>query len=207
MLAFTRVTDYVNRWDESPDKSLKLAHELAQGAVALDDSEPHAHFSLGLAYMWMKQHDRAIAEAEKALALDPNFAIGYVLLGDIQTYAGESEEAIESLSSAMRLDPHYQDVLLHFLALAYFHLDRNDDAISALKRRLIRKPDSDISRVLLAATYGHMGRVEESRAEWVEVMRVNPDYSLEHRRRILPYKDPADFERIVDGLRKAGLPE
>ena len=34
---------------------------------------------------------------------------------------------------------------------------------------------------------------------------VNPAYSLEHRRKVLPYKNPADFETVVDGLRKAGL--
>ncbi len=43
------------------------------------------------------------------------------------------------------------------------------------------------SRALLAASYGHLGRVGESRAEWAEVMRINPDYSLAHRRKILPY--------------------
>ena len=29
--------------------------------------------------------------------------------------------------------------------------------------------------------------------------------SLEQRREVLPYKYPADFDRILDGLRKAGL--
>ena len=38
-------------------------------------------------------------------------------------------------------------------------------------------------------------------------LRLNPDYSLEHRRQVLPYKDPTNFEKMVDGLRKAGLPE
>jgi adenylate cyclase len=37
------------------------------------------------------------------------------------------------------------------------------------------------------------------------VLRVNPDYSLEYRRKVLPYKNPADFEHVVDGLRKAGV--
>jgi len=61
--------------------------------------------------------------------------------------------------------------------------------------------------VLLAASYGHLGRFAEAREEWEEVFRINPDYSLEHRRKVLPYKNPADFERIVDRLRKAGLTE
>jgi tetratricopeptide (TPR) repeat protein len=74
-----------------------------------------------------------------------------------------------------------------------------------LKRRLVRKPESDISRVLLASVYGHMGNFEESRAEWAEALRINPDYSLEHRRKTLPYKNPADFEHLLDGLRKADL--
>lgn len=41
---------------------------------------------------------------------------------------------------------------------------------------------------------------------WQELLRVNPDYSIEHRRQILPYKNPADFERVVLGLQKVGLP-
>ena len=40
-----------------------------------------------------------------------------------------------------------------------------------------------------------------------ELLRVNPGYSIEQRRKVLPYKNPADFERFVEGLRKAGLPE
>jgi hypothetical protein len=39
------------------------------------------------------------------------------------------------------------------------------------------------------------------------IARVNPSYSIEQRRKVLPYKNPADFERFVEGLRKAGPPE
>ncbi len=105
----------------------------------------------------------------------------------------------------MRLDPHYLDIRLHWLAQAYFQLNQFPEAIGYLKRRFVRKPDSDISRVLLAACYGHLGLVEEAKAAWVEALRLNPDYSLDHRRQVLPYKNPADFEKIVDGLLKAGI--
>jgi adenylate cyclase len=52
-----------------------------------------------------------------------------------------------------------------------------------------------------------MGRFDEAREAWREALRVNPSYSLEQRRKVLPYKNPEDFERLADGLRKAGLPE
>ena len=52
---------------------------------------------------------------------------------------------------------------------------------------------------------GHTGRAEEARAIWEEVMRVNPDCSLEGTQRILPYEEPERLEFFVDGLRKAGL--
>ena len=196
---------YTNHWGENPDRSLELAMELGQRAVELDGSNPFAYFAVGAAALWMKQHDRAAAAYRKGLAIDPNFALGYAGLALVSVYSGNPREAIASLEKAMRLDPHYRDIHLHFLGVAHFQLDEYEQAIVALKRRLVRKPDSDISRVLLAAIYGHMGKLEESRAEWAEALRSNPDYSLEHRRETLPYKNPADFEHFVDGLRKAGV--
>ena len=62
-----------------------------------------------------------------------------------------------------------------------------------------------MSHVLLASCYGHLGHFAEAQAEWREAYRVNPDYSLEHRRKVLPYKNPGDFEHIVEGLRKASV--
>jgi adenylate cyclase len=76
-----------------------------------------------------------------------------------------------------------------------------------LERRILRSPETDASRVLLAASYGQMGRVDEAREVWREALRVNPGYSLDRRRKVLPYKNPDDFEKVVEGLLKAGLPE
>ena len=62
-----------------------------------------------------------------------------------------------------------------------------------------------MSRALLAAIYGHLGRPDEARAQWQELLQINPNYSIEHRRKVLPYKNPADFDPFVDGLQKGWL--
>jgi len=206
-LSFTHNMDHVNQWGEVPEQSQKLAIEWSERAVAMDESEPSAHIALGIAYLWASRHEDAIIETQRALALEPNCSLGHSVFGWIHHYVGDQAQAIDSLHKAMQLDPHYPEIYLHFLAQAYFQLGRDEDVVSILQRRLVRHSESDISHVLLAATYGHMGRLEDARSEWREALRINPEYSLEHRRRVLPYKDPADLDRIVDGLRKAGLPE
>ena len=155
-------------------------------------------------YLWNRRHDEATIELERAISLNPNFSLAHAILGLALHYAGRSERALQCFDRAIAFDP-YTDVYLHFQAQAYFQLGRYEKAVEILKRRLTRNPDSDISRVLLAASYGHLGRIDEARARWQELLRVNPNYSLEHRRRVLPYRNPSDFELVVEGLRKAGL--
>jgi adenylate cyclase len=205
-LAFTHSVQYVNRWSPDPEGSLRRAQELVDRALTLDPAEAEAHYVQGIIHLWHeKDVDQAIADAERAIALDPSFARGYGALGAALHYAGRSEDALAHLATMARLDPHHPAQYQHFLAQSLFALGRFEDAVRASKARLARQPHSDVSHVLLAACYGHLGRAEEARAEWQEALRINPDYSLEHRRRILPYKDPADFEQVVDGLRGAGI--
>lgn len=204
-LALTHGLDYLNRWSASPPESMAQAEEVATRAVTLDDSDPWAHWALAMAKLYTRRHDGAIDEAERAIVLNPNFAEGHFSLGEALYYSGRSEEALESFARGQTLNPYFPDVLLHFQALASFQLRRYDEAVDLLLQRLARNAVTDVSRALLAASYGHLGRLEEARAAWQEVLRVNPDYSLEYRRKVLPYKNPADFEPMVDGLRKAGI--
>ena len=107
----------------------------------------------------------------------------------------------------MALDPYCPSLWIHFQAQASYQLGRYSEAVSLLKRRILRNPETDASRALLAASYGQMGLFEKAREAWRELLRVNPGYSIEQRRKVMPYKNPEDFELFVEGLRKAGLPE
>lgn len=204
-LALTHGIDYLNRWGASPPESMAQAEEAATRAVTLDDSDPWAHWALAIAKLYTRRHDEAVDEVERALALNPNFAEAHVCRGETLYYSGRPEEALESFARGKTLNPYFPDVVLHFQALALFQLGRYDEAVDLLLQRLARNAATDVSRALLAASYGHLGRLEDARAAWQEVLRVNPDFSLEYRRKVLPYKNPADFELMVDGLRKAGV--
>ena len=127
-------------------------------------------------------------------------------MASIQVFSGDAAGAIDTSDTCMRLDPLYPDLVLYFLAEARISLEQFDEAVAALKQRLERNPNSETSYALLASCYGHLGRIAESRAAWADVMRIAPNFSIERRRRILPFRNPDDFERRVEGMRMAGLP-
>ena len=184
---------------------MEHAEQAAGRAVALDDADPWAHWALSMIYLYTRRHDAALSECERVVALNPNFAEGYVSFGEVLHYSGSNEEALRCFDRGMALNPYFPDVLLHFRALACFQLGRYGEAVSLLEQRVARNAITDVSRALLAASLGHLGRVDEARAAWQETLRVNPGYSLDYRRKVLPYKNPANFELVVEGLRKAGL--
>jgi len=192
------------QWDQD-SQPLERAFALIQRAVALDSSLPDVHRFLGIVYLWKKQHDQAITEAERAVALNSNDAEAYAGLAYILNYAGRPEEALGLVEKAMRLNPRHPVTYLHSLGLAYRLTGRNEEALAAYKRALARNPDLLVAHFMLAAIYSELGREEEARAEVAELLRLSPGFSLEVARQRTPYKDQAKLERLLAGLRKAGL--
>ena len=205
-IGFTQVNDYVNGWAEVPERSLQIGLENARRAVQMDEAEPQGHYALAVALFFHRETDRALAEARRSVALAPNFAQGHHTIARMLTFSGDAAGAINTIDTYMQLDPLYPDMALYLLAEARFALGQFEEAVTVLKQRHGRNPDSATSYALLASCYGHLGRIAESQAAWAEVMRIAPDFSIERQRRTLPYKNPDDFERRVEGMRKAGLP-
>jgi adenylate cyclase len=207
LLGGAHVIDYANGWSTAPAQTLQEAEKAARQAVRLDERHPYALWALALICLWARRYDEALEAAEKAIAFNPNFAEAHTALGFVLHHVGQSEEAVKCHERAVALNPVFPDIWLHFQAQALYQLGRYPEAVGLLKRRILRNPNTDASRALLAASYGQMGRIEEAREAWRELLRVNPAYSVEQRRKVVPYKNPKDFERFVEGLHKAGLPE
>jgi tetratricopeptide (TPR) repeat protein len=171
----------------------------------LNDALPYAHWILSNIYLWKQQHEQAIGEAEKIIALAPNLADGYYALGFVLNWAGRPEEAIGLVEKAQRLDPRNFDFYCLALGQSYRLTRRYEEAIAAYKRTIQFNPNQPGPHAFLATIYSELGREEEARAEVGELLRISPNYSVESGRQRLPFKDPAEVERVLDGLRKAGL--
>jgi adenylate cyclase len=206
LLAEIYRSEWMYGWRDDDD-ALDRALELARRGVALDDELPFAHMFLGWIHLWRKEHDQAIAEAERCLSLDPNNAEGHVRLGHTLDFAGRPAEGIPFIEAAMRLDPHYPFLYIFWLGHAFDSLQRYDEAVVAYRRVISRNPDFFYAHVHLAAACAQLGRMEEAGSEAVEALRLDPRFSVRRIAQRLPFKDAAALARLVDGLRMAGLPE
>jgi adenylate cyclase len=203
-LSIISFAEYANQWNNATAENLTQALELARKAIEMDDTEPQGYSSLAIVLSWMRRLDEAEQAAERAVALAPNLPDAYTGLGNVRDFQGRHEDAVALYTRAFRLDPQF-DMSLHFLGRALLALGRYDEAEIAFKRRLAMTPRSDMSRFYLACLYGLTGRYEEARRSWQETLEVNPKFSVDHLRRTLPYKDPTLLDRLVGGLRDAGI--
>jgi len=60
------------------------------------------------------------------------------------------------------------------------------------------------AHVELAASYIYLGRENEARAEAAEVLRIDPEFSVERFLKGHP-RDQSEKDRIAENLRKAAL--
>jgi adenylate cyclase len=204
-IAATHIIDYANGFSSDPEASLRSGLALAERVVEMDPEEPAGHFALCAAYVWSRDLEKAQAEARRSQELSPNSADILRLNAQIQIFSGDAAGAVETLDAYVKRDPHYPDMALQLIADARFTLGDYEQAIEALEQRLKRSPNSETAHALLASCYGMLGRAEECRKAWAETLRLSPGFSMERRRRVLPFRNPEHFERRVEALRKAGV--
>jgi adenylate cyclase len=195
-----------SRWGKSRKKSIEQAVELAQKAISLDESNPGGYILLSHIYtLLMRQYDRAITEAERAIALDPNETGAYSTLGLALIFSGRPQEAFAPIEKSIRINPFAPPIYFKRLGLAYRDTGRYEEAIAQFKKVLDRSPDDINTHLCLTTTYSFTGRDEEARAQALEVLRIQPKYSLERFEKnvLSEYKNKAYGYRCIDALSKA----
>jgi adenylate cyclase len=200
--------NYLWQWlsQQSPAaQTLEPAVAAMQRALALSDSLNWNHWILGLVYLNQHQYEQALAEVERAVAFDPTEAGTCASLAEVLSRMGRTDEALEAAAQALRLKSDVLDSHLASVGTAYAVAGRYEEARAVLQRYLSHYPNILPAHLMLAAVYSELGQAAEARAEATEVLRLNPQFSLEVHRQRMPIKDPEVLERHIAALRKAGL--
>ncbi len=197
------------RHSDDRDGDAKAAMDLARRAVELDPDFARSHSALGLAHSALGQSEEGIAAARSAVELQPGDADSHAWLARCLMWAGEGDEACEEARMALRLDPQYvEGPYLNLLGRVSFVAGRYEDAIEACERNEARGGIAfyDLHAVL-AAALGHLGRIEEAKEHLHELVRDVPNLSIENILAHYGVRSDLEKRRLIDGLRKVGLPD
>ena len=203
-----------NRWD--PDRALILARadEAVTRAIALSPNYAHAHYVKAEVLALSRRFDAALATYDRAIALDPNHAAAYVARGRSLIAIGRAAETVAPVEKAIRLSPRDPDLYIWYYVLchAYTHLARDARAIEWCLKSTATGKSFWGAWTDLASAYAWRGQKAEAAAAVAELLKVRPGFTVEQLAQDgSGYSDNPtfrkEFERIIEGARKAGLPE
>ena len=185
------------------------AIKAARRAVALDGEDPQSHLALGLVHLAEREIEAAIDEFEYTIELNPSLSFARVMLGRALIGVGRAENAIPHIEMALRLSPRDPGIGPFYAALGRAHLclGQHDEAIKWAKMGYRHQNTSWPLPTVLASAFGHLGRDKEAQDAVQEMQRRQAGITLDFVREHVIINDPDYMDHIVDGLRKAGLPE
>ena len=198
-----------------PRADLKRADELASRAIAVDANNALGHVAKGNVLIVERRFDDAIADFERALALDPNIAEAYGALGHIHVDIGQYEKAIEFFDKAIALSLQNHQLAVWYMGKgrAYFGPQQYDQAIEWARRSIAINPNvgsTPLGTIAAAlALTGHDAEARDAEKRRAALSKVKNVAALKAFAPP-PSADPrvrATFDRAIEGLRKAGMPE
>jgi adenylate cyclase len=176
----------------------------AKKAVELDPNDSGSHWVLAAVLLYERRWDESAKEFETSLRLNPNDADAWSTLAELKVYDGRGVEAVACVEKALRLNPHPPSYYFWNLGLAQYAAGQYEAAVKTLSNEATIRTES---QYLLAATLARLGRLEEARDVATLYRARNPHFSTSHWFENMPYRDIATRDRLIEGLRKAGLPE
>jgi adenylate cyclase len=195
----------VRRFTPTPEVSLQRAEDFARKAIEMEDSSGLPHLMLAHVHLTRREHDLALAEAERAVLDRPSCEGAFAAKAHVLNYVGRADEAVELAQRAIDLTPVYPPVWPAILAQAYQASGRSAEAVEAADSVLGFEPDNlDAHLVRICASLA-LGRASDASHSAADVLRVEPSFRVDEYAESQPYRDAADLDLVLDALRSAGL--
>jgi len=193
---------------------LALAEQAITKALAVDPTYAYAYCLRGHVLHQRGDPEGALTVYQRYLAAYPSEAWAYARIGGMKLLLGRPQEVAAHMASALKLSPlennliGYTQVLAGF---ADFQLGRDDAAYQRFREAAAAYPHSPRPPLVMAAIDALHGRQAEAAAHLAHVKRLRPELTiatwLEQSRTLRGDRMQAGTERLVEGLRRAGLPQ
>ena len=183
--------------------------QAARRALQIDNNSPLAHYSLGAISVIQRNHPVAIDHLKKAIALNPSYSEAHHMLSRSYSHNGQPEDALFHGHEAIRLSPNSPTTGLNYAAvsLAHLYLREHEEAANWAQKGLDATGAGIMVFPFLLSALGHLGRLPEAAVIITEFQKRHPRANLAFFRDDFPASDEDSLEHLIDGLRKAGLPE
>ena len=197
-------------WARNPADEIAETARVARRAVELAKDDAVALCTAGFALARViGDLDNGAAFIERAVELNPNLAMAWLTNGWVKVYLGEPDAAIEHLVHAMRLSP--LDPLMFGMrsgmAFAHFFAGRYGEAATWAEKALRDQPNWVPALRTAAASYALAEQPEKAQRAMARMCQSAPEIRLSNLKDLMPLRRSDDLNRLVEGLRNAGLPE
>lgn len=196
-------------WESSAREAFLKAEQLAVKSVALDDKNPLAHEALGTYYMYVTKPDMSVKELNRALELNPNLSVASGRLSNALAFLGRTDEALIAAGRANRGSPRDPDRYMWYTGImnAQFAAGNYEECIEAGQQAILLRPGFYGAHTMVAAALPYLDRISEAEKTVEALLGVMPKMTVHSTARNPMFVREDDVARMLEGLRRAGLPE
>ena len=197
-------------WTTAREDDAATAVRLAREALAIDSGDAGVIAMAGFVLMIVgHDYDGGGAAARRALDLNPNSTAVCWMAGWMIMFAGDPEAAVPIFERALRLSPAdpQANFLLNGMGMSHLVLGRPAEALECALRSAALNPDVDVTYYILIPACGHLGRTQDATTAIAKLLALAPGVAISNFAVSRPFRDRQHLDIVLDGLRKAGLPE
>ena len=196
--------------DERAER-LAAAEALLLKGISIAPRNYWAHLWLGFVEILTNRASRGIGELERVLTLNRNIGAAHAWIGLAKIALGRAEETEAHVAEAFRIAPGDPVTFLwnHISGIAKLHLGADEDAADLFRRSIDANRNYPLNHLYNAAALAHLGKLGEARSEVRAGLALAPNFTIARFRAGADSDNPtylSQRERIIDGMREAGIP-
>jgi adenylate cyclase len=197
-------------WPSASADDAGNAVALARRALAAGSDDAVAVVLAGFVLVMVARDHRAGLDAVRR-AVERNPGSGFVnfMAGTALLFAGDPLDSLALMERAMAFGPLDPSFYMYLMVAGWAQLFSGHpaEALELAERSASLNPDWDSTYWGLIPAYVQLDRLPEARAALCKFLSLAPGMTVSGLRQLLPISNQASLELVLDGLRKAGLPD